>query len=286
MNANPTGTPALPLSAVRSLELGRRHRPPPGPSRPRAPVASAFTLIELLVVIAIIALLIAMLLPAIKSARRLAQVVVCQSQFRQIGVGIHAYAADHGASFPQYTTMADAPYQTTSLSWNNQAYIWGRGGTAHRLLEPYLTEVLPHCPLDEGYQAAHGLGPFFDNKSFYDLYGTSYVYNIVLNDGLQVSMPAGMEDASAVLWGSRWDDIEFPSKLVMAADFTLLYYAYFTYDARPSFQNLKMHDLERNVLAMAFVDGHVATREMRDGSDVSQLLFNDDYQLVRPGYFE
>ena len=48
----------------------------------------AFTLIELLVVIAIIALLIGILLPALSSARNSARTAICQSNLRQLGIGV------------------------------------------------------------------------------------------------------------------------------------------------------------------------------------------------------
>ena len=59
-----------------------------------------FTLVELLVVVAIIALLISILLPAMKQAREAAQLVVCRSNLRQIGVAMFVYAAENHNHIP------------------------------------------------------------------------------------------------------------------------------------------------------------------------------------------
>lgn len=62
---------------------------------------SAFTLVELLVVIGIIAVIIAILLPTLSKARKQAQLVQCESNLRQWGIGVANYVDQYQGALPQ-----------------------------------------------------------------------------------------------------------------------------------------------------------------------------------------
>ena len=61
-----------------------------------------FTLIDLLVVIAIIAILAAMLLPALKSARRRSLASNCTANLKQLGASMDLYTGANRDHYPFY----------------------------------------------------------------------------------------------------------------------------------------------------------------------------------------
>lgn len=109
---------------------------------------TGFTLIELLVVIAIIAILAAILFPAFARARENARRASCQSNLKQVALGMKQYTQDYDEKFPSYhnnnvggwTNMID-PYMksyqlyqcpsestgTTGVSYSDYAYNFSMG---------------------------------------------------------------------------------------------------------------------------------------------------------------
>jgi len=87
----------------------------------RAERHTGFTLIELLVVIAIIAILAAILFPAFARARENARRASCQSQLKQIGLGILQYTQDYDE---RYVPRENGP-SGSIVTWqeNLQPYI-------------------------------------------------------------------------------------------------------------------------------------------------------------------
>ncbi len=95
-----------------------------------------FTMVELLVVIAILSLLVALLLPAVQSARGAARRIQCTNNLRQLGLALHSFESARRLLPPGYRSRSFQPEVRDPSTWDAPP---GWGWTAFLL--PHLEEA-------------------------------------------------------------------------------------------------------------------------------------------------
>jgi prepilin-type N-terminal cleavage/methylation domain-containing protein len=128
-----------------------------------------FTLVELLVVIAVIGMLIALLLPAVQSAREAARRMSCTNNLKQIGLAVHTFhdamqgipPANIGAGIGPYDIYHAANYGWSDDERYRRASIWP-------LLYPYMEQQ----PLYDQYANAS-----FDGRTGFNVRLTNKWWN-------------------------------------------------------------------------------------------------------------
>lgn len=169
-----------------------------------------FTLIELLVVIAITALLVAFLLPALSSARRVAKGVQCLANQRQLGILLHAYAADHRDAHIRFYNPGMNLTWVSLLRYETMAQ-----GTAY--VQPgQESHPLFYCPAL--LEADGRMGGAVSG------YRTNYVVNTSFSSPTypdQRGPFANLDTASVTYPSRRYDEYRRPGSTVELGDATL-----------------------------------------------------------------
>ena len=105
----------------------------PAVSCARSRRRAAFTLVELLVVIAIIGVLVALLLPAVQSARAAARRADCTNRIKQLGLAAHIFH-DANGRFPMGTETDAAPkiFGSRFVNWTHSLWPYIEQAALHQ----------------------------------------------------------------------------------------------------------------------------------------------------------
>lgn len=145
---------------------------------------NGFTLVELLVVIAIIGMLVALLLPAVQSAREAARRMSCQNNLKQIGLAVH----NHESAFKKLPTS-------------------GQCGSTGSTTTPYMI-----------HSTATYLLPYIEQQSVYNLFNFDADpftrYNATLVNDVYITQTGCVLHRGAK--GIAYDDASHPQSQIAA----------------------------------------------------------------------
>jgi prepilin-type processing-associated H-X9-DG protein len=151
--------------------------------KPPHPVPLGSTLLELVISLAVVSVLLAVLLPALSTARMSSHRALCAGNQRLLGQGWNLYLEANDGCFPvihdqpgwkyggvRFSMVDGAPFLDHNLPLNRYLPV-------HRLRVP--AETLYRCPADRGITGETG-GVGTGERTAYEAFGTSYRANSAL----------------------------------------------------------------------------------------------------------
>lgn len=255
----------------------------------------AFTLVELLVVISTIALLLALLMPALATARSQAHGLVCRSNLRQLVLAGVGYAAEHdGFYVPGAKDMLDGAGRhrwhgvRVSLS---EPFDASKGPLAGYLAEGRVKE----CPIHVNFVRSNDWSANFEQGCGGYGYNMAYLGSRLWDPGLS---PAQLAQ-QAYSRTTRVNEVASPAQTLMFADTamanngqSLIEYSF----AEPPFAVLggqvmtefrmspSIHFRHAGAANVGWVDGHVGSKPMAE-LEVTNV-YGVDAASLRLGWFE
>jgi len=173
-------------------------------------VKTGFTLIELLVVIAIIAILAAILFPVFAKARENARRASCQSNLKQLGLGIMQYTQDSDEVFPM--TRYPGNQAASDAPWGAQKVV--NFGWEHAIYPYVKSTQIFKCPSSsKGFDFDSTTGQGADNG--WRTGAVQYGYNRAIGGDWGVTESWGPGGAAI-----NNADLTFPTMTIMATDFS------------------------------------------------------------------
>lgn len=111
----------------------------------RSPRRSGFTLIELLVVISIIATLVALVAPAVQSARNAARKLECQNNLKQLALGTMSFAGANNGRVPYLVNTHGVTNTNVAVSWGwvVDLFPYLDSAALYRRIDSFSTALVP-----------------------------------------------------------------------------------------------------------------------------------------------